>query len=137
MRAELDLQISLLAEHEVTQLMALLDGVARRLGVQVRDDREIQEAKQDVNPIDVLQAIEDRGPRLDGQIDPEPSGTYSATVGAMPKNPDNQQSSKRQDKSSSRSVRADPPAKRAQTAGAAQAVVNEKKALESGEESPA
>ena len=55
----------------------------------------------------------------------------------MPKNPDNQQSAKRQDKSSSRSVRADPQAKRAQAAGAEQAVVNEKKALESGEESPA
>ena len=66
MRAELDLQVSLLAEHEVTQLMALLDAVARRLGVQVPDEREIQEAKQDVNPIDVLQAIEDRGSGLGG-----------------------------------------------------------------------
>jgi uncharacterized membrane protein len=59
-RAELDLQISLLAEHEVTQLMTLMDAVARHLGVQDTDSREIQEAKQDVNPIDVLEALEDR-----------------------------------------------------------------------------
>ena len=58
-RAELDLQISLLSEHEVTQLMTLMDAVARRLGVQAADSREIEEAKQDVNPIDVLEALED------------------------------------------------------------------------------
>jgi uncharacterized membrane protein len=60
-RAELDLQISLLAEHEVTQLMTLLDAVARRLDVHPPDDREIEDAKQDVNPLDVLHALEDRG----------------------------------------------------------------------------
>jgi len=37
-RAELDLQISLLAEHEVTQLVTLLDAVARRLDVHPSDD---------------------------------------------------------------------------------------------------
>jgi len=60
MRAELDLQISLLSEHEVTQLMTLMDAVARHLGVQEADSRAIEEAKQDVNPIDVLEALEDR-----------------------------------------------------------------------------
>ena len=59
-RAELDLQISLLAEHEVTQLMHLVDAIARRLDVHPADDREIQEAKQDINPLDVLNALEDR-----------------------------------------------------------------------------
>jgi uncharacterized membrane protein len=57
-RAELDLQISLLAEHEVTQLMTLLDAVARRLGVERTNDQEIEEAKQDVDPSAVLDAIE-------------------------------------------------------------------------------
>ena len=57
-RAELDLQISLLAEHEVTQLMSLLDAVARRLGVERSDDHEIEETKQDVDPSVVLEAIE-------------------------------------------------------------------------------
>jgi uncharacterized membrane protein len=59
-RSELDLQISLLAEHEVTQLMSLLDAVAHRLGVQPTDEQEVEEAKQDVNPIEVLDALEDR-----------------------------------------------------------------------------
>ena len=56
-RAELDLQISLLAEHEVTQLMTLLDAVARHLRVET-EDPEIVEVKQDVDPRAVLRAIE-------------------------------------------------------------------------------
>jgi uncharacterized membrane protein len=70
-RAELDLQISLLAEHEVTQLMTLLDAVARHLGVEHTDDREIQETKQDVNPIAVLEAIEHQQPDQNHRIVPE------------------------------------------------------------------
>lgn len=57
-RAELDLQISLLAEHEVTQLMTLLDAIGRRLGVELTDDADIEEVKQDVDPRAVLDAIE-------------------------------------------------------------------------------
>src|ERR1043166_479656 len=48
-RAELDLQISLLAEHEVTQLMTLLDRVARRLGIDPGDNVEFEEAKRDID----------------------------------------------------------------------------------------
>jgi len=59
-RAELDLQISLLSEHEVTQVVSLLDAVARHLGVRPADAHEIQEAKQDVDPLDVLHALENR-----------------------------------------------------------------------------
>jgi uncharacterized membrane protein len=61
-RAELDLQISLLAEHEVTKLMELLDGVARKLGVEV-DDPEIAEVEQDVDPGAVLEALEEESAR--------------------------------------------------------------------------
>jgi uncharacterized membrane protein len=57
-RAELDLQLSLLAEHEVTQLMTLLDAVARHLGVEDAGNAEIEEVKQDVEPRAVLRAIE-------------------------------------------------------------------------------
>jgi len=59
-RAELDVQISLLAEHEVTQMMTLLDAVARHLGVQAEQGSEIEEAKQDVDPGTVLEAISQR-----------------------------------------------------------------------------
>jgi uncharacterized membrane protein len=59
-RAELDVQFSLLAEHEVTQVMTLLDAVVRRLGVQVEQRSEIEDAKQDVDPGEVLEAIANR-----------------------------------------------------------------------------
>ena len=59
-RAELDLQISLLAEHEVTQAIRLLDGIAQRLGVDRGQAPDLEEAKQDVDPATVFQAIEER-----------------------------------------------------------------------------
>jgi uncharacterized membrane protein len=59
-RAELDLQISLLAEHEVTQIMTLLDAVARRLGVEIPREEDVEEAKQDVDPSVVLHVIEEQ-----------------------------------------------------------------------------
>lgn len=57
-RAELDLQISLLSEHEVTQVMILLNAVADHLGVMRSSDPAIQEVKQDVDPRPVLHAID-------------------------------------------------------------------------------
>ena len=63
-RAELDLQISLLAEHEVTQLMTLLDAVAHRLGIEAAD-ADIEEVKQDVDPKAVLRTIEERASHRD------------------------------------------------------------------------
>ncbi len=57
-RAELDLQISLLAEHEITQLMTVVDAVARRLGVELPGNSDIEEVKLDVDPRAVLNAIE-------------------------------------------------------------------------------
>ena len=53
-RAELDLQIGLLAEHEVTKLAALLSAVADRLGVETGVDAEVEELKEDVAPEAVL-----------------------------------------------------------------------------------
>jgi uncharacterized membrane protein len=57
-RAELDLQINLLAEHEVTQTIKLLDAIAQHLGVPVSGDQEIEEAKGDIDPATVIEAIE-------------------------------------------------------------------------------
>jgi uncharacterized membrane protein len=59
-RAELDLQINLLAEHEVTKLVAMVAAVADRLGVKTEVDEEIGELKEDVVPEAVLDKIEDR-----------------------------------------------------------------------------
>lgn len=56
-RAELDLQISLLAEHEVTRLVKLTSAIAARLGVEEADDAELAELTQDVAPEAVLDKL--------------------------------------------------------------------------------
>jgi uncharacterized membrane protein len=58
-RADLDLQVSLLAEHEVTRLIHMVDTLARRLGVEDLSVPDMDELKKDVPPEAVLQEIED------------------------------------------------------------------------------
>lgn len=53
-RADLDLQINLLAEHEITRLIALTDAIAQHLGVSTGRDAEVNELKRDVAPETVL-----------------------------------------------------------------------------------
>ena len=57
-RADLDLQVSLLAEHEVTKLATLVAAMAERMGVQTEADAELDEITQDVAPEAVLDEIE-------------------------------------------------------------------------------
>jgi uncharacterized membrane protein len=59
-RAELDLQISLLAEHEITKVLELLDTIAAHLDVGKAADPDLEQAKQDVDPSTVMEAIEER-----------------------------------------------------------------------------
>lgn len=59
-RANLDLQINLLAEHEVTRLMTLVSAIADKVGVDFPAPDEIHELKRDVAPEAVLDAIEER-----------------------------------------------------------------------------
>ena len=58
-RADLDLQISLLAEHEITKLAALISAISDRVGVEVKGDDELDEVKQDISPEAVLDEIEE------------------------------------------------------------------------------
>ena len=57
-RAELDLQISLLTEHELTRAIHLLDGVARRVGSDRPPEPELREIERDVAPERVAEEIE-------------------------------------------------------------------------------
>jgi uncharacterized membrane protein len=59
-RADLDLQINLLAEHEVTRLLTLMDAVVEHLGVSVDRKPELEELKKDVGAEQVLDKIESR-----------------------------------------------------------------------------
>ena len=61
-RADLDLQISLLAEHEITKLASLIEAVARRLDVPIEAHAELQEVKKDIAPDAVLDEIEAAAP---------------------------------------------------------------------------
>ncbi len=61
-RADLDLQVGLLAEHEVTKLVTLVSGIADRMGVRTAADPELGEIAQDVAPQAVLDEIEATGP---------------------------------------------------------------------------
>jgi len=57
-RADLDLQVSLLNEHETTRLIAMVEAIANKLEVSVEADEELRELKRDVAPEAVLDRIE-------------------------------------------------------------------------------
>ena len=57
-RAELDLQISLLSEHEVTKIVAMVSEICRHLGLRENQGSEVEELKRNVAPEAVLDAIE-------------------------------------------------------------------------------
>jgi uncharacterized membrane protein len=64
-RADLDLQVSLLTEHEVTRLVTLVSGIADRMGVKTEADGELDEIAQDVAPDAVLDEIEATEPQAE------------------------------------------------------------------------
>jgi uncharacterized membrane protein len=57
-RADLDLQISLLAEHEITRVLQLVARIAEKLGLEEASAAELAELKRDVAPDKVLEKIE-------------------------------------------------------------------------------
>ena len=57
-RADLDLQVSLLAEHEVTRLITLVTAMAERMGLELARDPELAELSQDVAPEKVMEKME-------------------------------------------------------------------------------
>lgn len=56
-RADLDLQVSLLAEHEITRLVQMVGEIGRKLGAQTAQDPHLAELERDVAPEAVLDAI--------------------------------------------------------------------------------
>jgi len=59
-RADLDLQINLLSEHEVSKLLAMVDAIGKHIGVAQASGPEVEELKRNVAPEAVLDAIEAR-----------------------------------------------------------------------------
>ena len=63
-RADLDLQVSLLAEHEVTRLITMVKHIAERLDLDVARQPDLHELEQDVAPEKVLDALAENQRRI-------------------------------------------------------------------------
>jgi uncharacterized membrane protein len=57
-RAELDLQVSLLTEHEVTQLIKMVRAIAKKMDIEESEDPEIEELTKNVAPEKVMDTLE-------------------------------------------------------------------------------
>lgn len=57
-RADLNLHVSLLAEHEITRLITLVTEIAHKMEISAASDPEIEELAQDIKPEKVLDTIE-------------------------------------------------------------------------------
>lgn len=66
-RADLDLQIGLLAEHELTRVLKMLDEIQDKMGIENDSDRELQDLEKNVHPEDVLAEIDRTQQRLNRQ----------------------------------------------------------------------
>jgi uncharacterized membrane protein len=62
-RADLDVQIGLLTEHELTRVLRMLDEIRKHLGIKTHD-KELEELEQEVFLEDVLAEIERAQKRL-------------------------------------------------------------------------
>ena len=58
-RADLDLQVSLLTEHELTRVVTLVAAMAERMGVPESRAPELAELAKDVAPEKVLDRIDE------------------------------------------------------------------------------
>lgn len=67
-RADLDLHISLLAEHEVTRLITLVTAIAQRMGIEEARNPELNELKRDIAPEAVLDELD----QADNSKQPKP-----------------------------------------------------------------
>jgi uncharacterized membrane protein len=57
-RAELDLQINLLTEHELTRVLQMLDEIQDHMGIENDHDKELIELEKETKPEDVMKEIE-------------------------------------------------------------------------------
>lgn len=57
-RAELDLQINLLTERELTRVLQMLDEIQHRLGIENDHDAELHALQAETSPVEILKEIE-------------------------------------------------------------------------------
>ncbi|SFF90499.1 DUF1003 domain-containing protein [Pontibacter chinhatensis] len=64
-RAELDLQISLLTEHEVTHLIKMVRAIAQKMEIEESENPEINELEKNVAPEKVMDSMEENAEKID------------------------------------------------------------------------
>ena len=57
-RADLDLHIGLLTEHELTRVLQMLDAIQRKMGIDDNESSELADLEMETKPEDVLAEIE-------------------------------------------------------------------------------
>jgi uncharacterized membrane protein len=57
-RADLDLQMGLLTEHELTRALKMLDEIQDKLGIDNDADQELQDLEKNVHPEDVMREMD-------------------------------------------------------------------------------
>ena len=57
-RADLDMHIGLLTEHELTRVLQMLDAIQDKLGIEDDEDNELADLEMETRPEDVLAEIE-------------------------------------------------------------------------------
>jgi uncharacterized membrane protein len=84
-RNELDLQIDLLAEYELTRVLTLVDAIADHMGLKVGEDPELDELKRDVTIEAVVKELQQRkkeaGQRTNGHPSAAPEASHAASNG--------------------------------------------------------
>ncbi|HEY9087728.1 MAG TPA: DUF1003 domain-containing protein [Anaerolineaceae bacterium] len=68
-RAELDLQINLLTERELTRVLIMLDEIQMRMGITHEHTKELSELEKDTKPDEVLKLIETE--KKNGEEEPQ------------------------------------------------------------------
>jgi uncharacterized membrane protein len=68
-RADLDLQIGLLTEYELTRVLKMLDAIQDKMGIENDSDKELLELEMNVHPEDVLKEMD----RVQRSIESNPS----------------------------------------------------------------
>jgi uncharacterized membrane protein len=69
-RADLDLHIGLLAEHELTRVLQMLDAIQRKMGIDDDEASELADLEMETKPEDVLAEIERLQQRARGGKEP-------------------------------------------------------------------
>jgi uncharacterized membrane protein len=91
LRAEMDLQIGLLAEHEITRVLQMLDAIQDKLGIENDADSELADLEMETRPEDVLAEIDrvhkasnSERPRGDAGRSKRDSGQLPSARGTLP-----------------------------------------------------